>query len=216
MSADIPLADSQDASMHVASDTFTVLDSDDEPAHDSMHVAPRADPDAAPIHVVPKYIDPIFTYWTSRTNNFAKLWSDVNLDASLSFQLSSEVNNSDIMTHQVEHCHHVISALLVVGYIEKFKVGISHEPVRRYRDPSYGYAKDGYHALIILVVSDMPDFVMTVERALIRVYRRYDRAGHVTNAGGHPLCANRAEGGESGEHGISPFCCYLSIKFITV
>jgi hypothetical protein len=46
------------------------------------------------------------------------------------------------------------------------------------------------------------------ELALDR-YRRIDRSGNIVNVNGHPNCMNRARGGESGDHGSSPFFVYV-------
>ena len=112
---------------------------------------------------------------------------------------------------QLAHCIGCVDARLLAGYILGFKIGITHTPYERFLDKRYGYARLGYKEMVIIGVHDTPQFICELECQLLGRYRRYDRRGVLVNLTGHPLCWNKAPGGESGNHCISPFFCYMAI-----
>lgn len=182
-------------------DDVIVIESDDEGT--SLVPLVRA-PDAP--------VDAFAKYWGGRTGRFTEIWRAVNSDSTFSSMLSHHFILADDLEHQIHHATTIINDRLAYGYINTFKVGITYKPVERFHDTNYGYSTDGFHAMILLVVSDMPDFIISIERELIRRYRKFDRRGQLINASGHALCSNRAEGGESGTHGISPFFVYVALR----
>ena len=151
-------------------------------------------------------------YWQSRCNRFRLIWDELRLDPSFTFELSSE-SIADNFDAQIVHARNVIHGLLEEGYIQRFKVGLTHLPKDRYYSSRYGYQRSGYSKMVLLAVHDDSDFIKNMEIDLLLIYRRLDRRGFLVNINGHPLCANRAPGGEGADHGIAPF--FLYVAFMT-
>jgi hypothetical protein len=88
-----------------------------------------------------------------------------------------------------------------------FKIGITYIPATR------KYTHRMYHRpdriMFIALVTENPDVMKQHEKQALDRYRRIDRSGNIVNADGHANCMNRARGGESGEHGSSPFFVYV-------
>jgi hypothetical protein len=105
---------------------------------------------------------------------------------------------------QLHSCRIVNMALSLRTH---FKIGITYLPAER----KYTYAM--YHRpdriMFFALVTENHDVMKTQEKLAIDRYRRIDRSGKIVNADGHPNCMNRARGGESGDHGSSPFFVYV-------
>ena len=147
-----------------------------------------------------------------RCNRFRLICDELRLDRSITFELSSEAF-ADMFDSQITHARRVIDRLLDEGYVRSFKVGITHLPKDRYYSSRYGYQRSGYSKMVLLAVHDDSDFIKNMEIDLLLIYRRLDRRGFLVNINGHPLCANRAPGGEGADHGIAPF--FLYVAFMT-
>ena len=108
---------------------------------------------------------------------------------------------------QYSHCKGVIDGLLTRGFIAGFKIGITYLPFER----AEAYKLQGYKEFRVMAVHDDADRIKTLERRLIDAFRRYGPGGRLFSLYGHCLCHNRNPGGESGDHGLAPFCCYVAL-----
>ena len=109
----------------------------------------------------------------------------------------------------------VIREMLATGCVEKFKIGITFQPARRWTNPKYGYQVLGYTTMVICYASESSDVIAEMEEGLIALYRVFDRSGQYVQKDrrdGDVRCANRAPGGESAHHGHSPFFLYVVAK----
>ena len=105
--------------------------------------------------------------------------------------------------------------MLATGCVEKFKIGITFQPARRWTNPRYGYQVLGYTTMVICYASESSDVIAEMEEGLIALYRVFDRSGQYVQKDrrdGDVRCANRAPGGESAHHGHSPFFLYVVAK----
>ena len=95
------------------------------------------------------------------------------------------------------------------GYLKGFKIGATHLPVQRWQR----YEADvnhRWHEMVIVAVTESLDEIKRLEKSVISAFRRYDVRGICVNlVGGHHLCLNRQPGGESLNHGLSPFFLYV-------
>ena len=156
--------------------------------------------------------DDIFSFWTDTIGDrFAEVYSASTLDAAVTWRLNPEMSEVDDLQRQLAHCRAIIEETLRDGYVKAFKIGITHQPVQRFRNEGYGYVTRKYSELCIVATSDNPFFIAQCEIELLTTYRRHDHNGCV-NIHGHPLCQNRKPGGEGAFHGRAPFCCYMAIR----
>ena len=151
-------------------------------------------------------------FWTRRTSNFTKVYGDTLCDTAISWQVSGNINAADDLKAQIRHGRSVINDIISQEYLKAFKIGITYKPWLRFRSRRFGYVNDGWSNMIVICVSDRPDLIAQLERALVSEYRRHDRRGYLVNADGHFKCCNRAPGGEGAFHGVSPFCCYVVVE----
>ena len=154
----------------------------------------------------------VFAFWHERIPRLAEVFRETTEVPNILWALSGSLNGLDNYLAQGIHGRVQIDRLLSGGYIAGFKVGITHCPTWRFQNPQYGYQKSGYHEMHILAVSDNPRLIAHMEILLIAHYRRYDKQGNFIHADGHMLCDNRNPGGESSEHGVPPFTCYVAIR----
>ena len=106
----------------------------------------------------------------------------------------------------------VIYSRLDVQYFSAFKVGHTHVPLHRFLNDSYGYAHSGYTQMILVTCSDNSYVTAALETKLIAVFRKFDRDENLVNRSGHPLCLNRAKGGENCHIGAPPCFVYLVLR----
>ena len=149
-------------------------------------------------------------HWQTRCDRFSLIYEELKLNHNIIFKFSSAAF-ADMHVAQMVHAQYVIDALLKEGYIQSFKIGLTHLPKDRFYSLRYGYQRSGYNKMVLLVVHDC-DFINDMEIKLLAVYRRHDRHGILVNFKGHPLCANRAPGGEGADHGFAPFFVYVALK----
>ena len=109
---------------------------------------------------------------------------------------------------QFAHCMDVMDYLLGRGYIAGFKIGITHLPF----DRAEAYKLEGYYQFRVMSVHDDANRITALEQKVIAEFRRYGPGGQLVSLDGHVLCLNRNPGGESGDHGLAPFCCYVALK----
>ena len=81
-----------------------------------------------------------------------------------------------------------------------FKIGISYCPAARFQ--YYDYCR--LPLMVVTLVSEQCDFIAQQETDALARYRKLSRDGCAVNACGDNRCMNRAPGGESHGHGISP------------
>ena len=116
-----------------------------------------------------------------------------------------EPAEADLAIHGTRH----IRAILNMGGVSAFKIGITCHPAHRWSNRRYGYQHGIYSEMHVIYVSESSDKVVAMEKALIRIYRRYDRSGNYVGKPGDPRCGNRAPGGENAHVGYSPFFVYV-------
>ena len=145
-------------------------------------------------------------HWQTRCDRFSLIYEELKLNHNIIFKFSSAAF-ADMRAAQMVHAQSVIDALPKEGYIQSFKIGLQGP----FYSVRYGYQRSGYNKMVLLVVHDC-DFINDMEIKLLAVYRRHDRHGILVNFKGHPLCANRAPGGEGADHGFAPFFVYVALK----
>ena len=191
----------------------TVLDSDSDGAStilensdaDTLIIISDDEPDEA------SNLETVDVFWSRRASRFPAIWKASQKDTAIVWELSRP-QFADDQLEQHSHSQRVIRAYLQQGYIRNFKIGLTTDPVRRFRNREFGYCTLGYHTMVILSVHDDAQRIADLETSLLQVFRRYDRQGRCVNPDGHPLCRNRAPGGENAFGGIAPFFCYLALQ----
>ena len=136
---------------------------------------------------------------------------DVWLEARRDPRIVFNFTGSTVFYDQLDHAIDIIEERLSLGYIAAFKIGITFIPLHRYTNDEYGYCHEGFEEFIVIGCSSSSRVIAQLEIELISQYRRHDRSGNYVG-GGHPLCINRAGGGESAHHGEPPFFVYLVVK----
>ena len=142
-------------------------------------------------------------FWRGLTN-MAHHISMVDRHPEITWHLP-EPAEADLAIHGTRH----IRAILNMGGVSAFKIGITCHPAHRWCNRRYGYQHGIYSEMHVIYVSESSDKVAAMEKALIRIYRRYDRSGIYVGKPGDPRCGNRAPGGENAHVGYSPFFVYV-------
>ena len=154
----------------------------------------------------------VMQFWICRVARFGRVREETKDDSRIYWRLLDNVDSVDIFNDQLVFGKTVVDDRLSRGYVGRFKIGITFQPFQRWCRAPGNYAALGYDEFTILAVHDNADFIKDLETWLLKTYRRYDCRGFLVPGGGHHLCSNRQPGGESGDHGIAPFCCYLAVK----
>ena len=156
-------------------------------------------------------VETVDVFWSRRASRFPAIWVATKKDTAIVWELSMPKFADDPL-EQHSHSQCVIKAHLQRGYVRGFKIGLTMDPIYRFRNQAFGYCTQGYHTMVILSVHDDAQRIADLETSLLQVFRRYDRQGRCVNPDGHPLCRNRAPGGENAFGGIAPFFCYLALE----
>ena len=159
---------------------------------------------------VSQHLD-IVSYWSKRIPRFELVWKESLPDMAIVWDLAP-AQFADNVAEQHKHSEHAIQRYLDQGYIQQFKVGVTCQPVFRFRNPQFGYQFLRYSELVVLSVHDDAQRIADLEISLLRVYRKFNRRDYLVNPNGHPLCGNRAPGGENAFGGFAPYVCYMAIK----
>ena len=106
----------------------------------------------------------------------------------------------------------VVSDMLEFHTASKFIIGITCDPKYRWGNPTYGYKTKGFQELRIVVKNDDAQIIAKLEKAAIKVYRRYNPAGMLVNPNGHQFCGNRNPGGEGAYWGLASHFLYIAIE----
>ena len=186
----------------------TVVDSDSDV---TATVFESSDVDTVIIISDDEPVETVDVFWSRRASRFPAIWVASQADTAIVWELSRP-QFADDQLEQHSHSQRVIRAYLQQGYIRHFKIGLTTDPVRRFRNRKFGYCTLGYHTMVILSVHDDAQRIADLETSLLQVFRRYDRQEICVNLDGHPLCENRAPGGENAFGGIAPFFCYLALQ----
>ena len=141
-------------------------------------------------------------FWRNLTNMAHHIYM-VDRHPEITWHLP-EPAEADFAMHGTRH----IRAILKMG-VRAFKIGITCHPAHRWSNRRYGYQHGIYSEMHVIYVSESSDKVAAMEKALIRIYRHVDRSGKYVGNPGHPLCRNRAPGGEKAHVGYSPFFVYV-------
>ena len=64
--------------------------------------------------------------------------------------------------------------------------------------------------MLLALATESPDVMKQHEEQALDRYHWSDQSGSIVNADGHTNYMNRARGGESGDHGSSPFFVYVN------
>ena len=111
-----------------------------------------------------------------------------------------------------DHSVRYVQKMLERGYVKGFKIGATHLPVQRWQR----YKEEIMHRwreMVIVAVTESLDEIKRLETSVISAFRKYNACGICINpVSGHPLCLNRLPGGESLNHGHSPFFLYIVRK----
>ena len=159
------------------------------------------------------------SFWKKRIPRMSTTHRQALTITEIRWNLSPDVSMADSFNHQLKFCLAAIDARKGMGYMQAFKIGITHKPCERWGGMAVknncslkGYAHEGWREFVILCVHDDSDFIASLEKECLLTYRRYDSQGCLVNSGGDHLNLNRAPGGESAHHGIPPHLLYLVVK----
>ena len=189
-------------------DSLTQTECEDSNEEDDIIVlSSESEVDA---HVIGGPMESPVEYWTRVSHRFPAVLAATHADPRIVWSLPA-TNKLDSIDFQFSHCVEVVETRLDREYLSGFKVGITFTPWDRWSSHRFGYRKFGFTELIIMAASNSSDDIASLETRLIGKWRRLDRRGNFTG-GGHALCLNRAPGGESAHHGVSPFFVYLAVR----
>ena len=146
-------------------------------------------------------LDPI-AFWRARIDRFSRVLDETNADSRTAWLLPAPGHD--------QHAHAVacVRENLALGYVQGFKIGITHIPQTRFGRLDY----QTFTSFTILSVNDDSQKIADLEISVLAVFRRYDVRGFLVNPAGHALCENRQPGGENAHHGCAPFCLYLALR----
>ena len=180
----------------------TVIEAAPTEFGDAISISSSNDGDAGVVAVIAA--PPLQGGWAGRITRFASVMRASNACSIVLWDLPA-FSLADDSNAQYSHCKGVIDCLLTRGYIAGFKIGITYLPF----DRGEAYKLEGYKELRVMAVHDDADRIKDLERRLVAAFRRYGPGGQFVSDG-HCLCRNRNPGGESGDHGLAPFCCYVA------
>ena len=83
----------------------------------------------------------------------------------------------------------------------RFKVGITGDPLHRFELADWAYRKQGFESMIVLGVSESTTAIATMETRVIHEFRRFGPGDRLVNDKGSYLCMNRLPGGENAHLG---------------
>ena len=114
-----------------------------------------------------------------------------------------------------------IRSTLAQGSVCAFKIGITQQLGIRWSRFPDGYLHEGWHRMHVCAVSDDKYEIKRCEELVIDQFRIRLRRGGVylprvidgRTVCGHHHCRNINRGGEGGEHGSPPHCCYVVFCF---
>ena len=122
------------------------------------------------------------------------------------------------MNAAIDHCEAWIDARLALQYVHEFKIGLTSDPIRRWRheptehDSLQGYRALRYHQMHVLISTQRAGVVGRLEQRLLLKYRWDDYEGKRQRPG-HHLCGNRRRGGEGADYGPGPYYVYVVWQF---
>jgi hypothetical protein len=95
----------------------------------------------------------------------------------------------------------------------RYIIGITCDPLNRWRDAPYAYKRRGYLDMTIVGVCYDPESIAELERTLIQRFRTSDPRGLRVNPSGDAHCMNKNPGGEGARVNSSGMCfLYISRK----
>ena len=107
------------------------------------------------------------------------------------------------------HINVILNENLSTSSNAVFKIGITYLPWKRIQYHDYVSMK----RMVISLISEDSGRIAQAEIDAIALFRRVDRDNLIVNPQGDHRCLNRAPGGESAHHGISPFFLYVVVGF---
>ncbi len=102
------------------------------------------------------------------------------------------------------HINVILNENLSTSSNAVFKIGITYLPWKHIQYYDYASMK----RMVISLISEDSGRIAQAEIDAIALFRRVDRDNLIVNPQGDHRCLNRAPGGESAHHGISPFFRY--------
>ena len=107
------------------------------------------------------------------------------------------------------HINVILNENLSTSSNAVFKIGITYLPWKRIQYHDYVSMK----RMVISLISEDSGRIAQAEIDAIALFRRVNRDNIIVNPQGDRRCLNRAPGGESAHHGISPFFLYVVVGF---
>ena len=107
------------------------------------------------------------------------------------------------------HINVILNENLSTSSNAVFKIGITYLPWKRIQYHDYV----SMNRMVISLISEDSGRIAQAEIDAIALFRRVDRDNLIVNPQGDRRCLNRAPGGESAHHGISPFFLYVVVGF---
>ena len=107
------------------------------------------------------------------------------------------------------HINVILNENLSTSSNAVFKIGITYLPWKRIQYYDYASMK----RMVISLISEDSGRIAQAEIDAIAQHRRVCRDNLIVNPQGDHRCLNRAPGGESAHHGISPFFLYVVFGF---
>jgi hypothetical protein len=104
------------------------------------------------------------------------------------------------------HIVHIINENIHPTLRPFFKIGLTYKPPCRW---SFYDDYKRMDRMVVSYITDTPDDMGKMEESMISMFRRWNRKGELCNPNGDSRCLNRAPGGESKDHGHSPFFVYV-------
>ena len=107
------------------------------------------------------------------------------------------------------HINVILNENLSTSSNAVFKIGITYLPWKRIQYHDYV----SMNRMVISLISEDSGRIAQAEIDAIALFRRVNRDNLIVNPQGDRRCLNRAPGGESAHHGISPFFLYVVVGF---
>ena len=107
------------------------------------------------------------------------------------------------------HINVILNENLSTSSNAVFKIGITYLPWKRIQYHDYV----SMNRMVISLISEDSGRIAQAEIDAIALFRRVNRDNIIVNPQGDHRCLNRAPGGESAHHGISPFFLYVVVGF---
>ena len=200
-------SDSDDANATIVNDDVAAV-ANNATMCDDANVAIRVDGDDAAINANESVVLSSGDKQEENRCNYMHIANKLEFGSVPYLKMVLTPSGGDDSDHSVRY----VQKMLERGYVKGFKIGATHLLVQRWKR----YREEIMHRwreMAIDAVTESLDEIKRLEKSVISAFRRYDTRGILVNGvSGHPLCLNRLPGGESLDHGHSPFFLYIVRK----